>query len=351
MKLSVIIVNYNVKFFLEQCLRSVYKALEGIASEVIVVDNNSVDSSCQMIKNFFPDVILIENFQNVGYAKANNQAIKIAKGEYILLLNPDTIVQEDTFYKCIEFMDNTPDAGALGVKMIDGKGNFLPESKRSLPRPWVAFYKIFGLSSLFPRSKIFGQYHLSYLDKNEINKVEVLCGAFMFIRKEALDKAGLLDENFFMYGEDIDLSYRIILAGYNNYYFPKTTIIHYKGESTKKGSLNYVVMFYNAMIIFAKKYFSSSKYKIFSFLIHSAIYFRAFISALKRAFLKIILPLTDFIVIYLGYLFLKPFSESIKFEGGIHYPPLFINFIVPSYIFVWITALFFCGAYDKTLAC
>ena len=234
MQLSIIVVNYNVKDFLEQCLLSVENAIKGVAAEVIVVDNNSVDSSCQMVKERFPQFQLIENKQNTGFAVANNQAINISKGKYVLLLNPDTLVEEDTFTKVLSFMDKNDDAGGLGVKMIDGNGHFLPESKRALPTPKVAFYKIFGLSKLFPKSKKFGQYHLSFLDKDQNHEVEVLSGAFMLMRKETLDKVGLLDETFFMYGEDIDLSYRIILGGYKNYYFAETTIIHYKGEAQKK---------------------------------------------------------------------------------------------------------------------
>ena len=270
-RLSIVIVNYNVRFFLEQCLHSVEKAIKPGMAEIFVVDNNSLDGSCSMLEQKFPNVILIKNKENFGFSKANNQAIRIANGEFILLLNPDTVVEEDTFDKILDFMDKNEDAGSLGVKMIDGKGHFLPESKRALPTPWVSFYKIFGLSSLFPKSKKFGRYHLGYLDKNKIHEVEVLPGAFMLLRKKALDKAGLLDETFFMYGEDIDLSYRITLAGYKNYYYPDTTIIHYKGESTKKGSINYVLVFYQAMIIFANKHFSSRNARIFSFSIKSAI--------------------------------------------------------------------------------
>ena len=281
-KLSIIIVNYNVKHFIEQCLISVYNAISGIQAEVFVVDNNSVDGSCALIKEKFKGVNLIENKKNYGFSYANNQAIKEAKGEYILLLNPDTVVKEDSFEKCLAFMDKTPDSGGLTVKMIDGKGKFLPESKRALPTPKVAFYKIFGLSKLFPKSKRFARYHLGHLSNNEIHEIEIMPGAFMMLRKEALDKTGLLDEDYFMYGEDIDLSYRIIKAGYKNYYFPETTIIHYKGESTKKGSLNYVFIFYNAMIIFARKHFSNKNARLFSALINTAIYFRAFIAILNR---------------------------------------------------------------------
>jgi len=232
--ISVIIVNYNVKYFLEHCLHSVCKSLEGIEGEIIVIDNNSVDGSCQMIKEKFPQIHLIENKENVGFSKANNQGILISSGKYVLILNPDTVVQENTFHKCLSFMELHPKAGSLGVKMIDGTGNFLPESKRSLPTPFVSFCKIFGLSALLPKSRIFGRYHLGYLDNDKINKIEILSGAFMFIRKSVLDQVGMFDEAFFMYGEDIDLSYRILLAGYENYYFPDTTIIHYKGESKKR---------------------------------------------------------------------------------------------------------------------
>jgi O-antigen biosynthesis protein len=209
MKLSVIIVNYNVKYFLEQCLKSVFNSGKDIAMEVIVVDNNSVDDSVQMVKEKFPQVILIANKENTGFSKANNQAIKKSSGEYVLLLNPDTVVEDNTFIRIVDFMDKTPDAGGLGVKMIDGKGVFLPESKRGLPTPSVAFYKIFGLSTLFPPIQGIWKYHLGFLDNDKLHQVDVLSGAFMLLRRETLDKTGLLDETFFMYGEDIDLSYRI----------------------------------------------------------------------------------------------------------------------------------------------
>ena len=206
-----------------------------------------------MLREKFPEVRLMANNENVGFAVANNQAIRAAKGQYILLLNPDTVVEENTFDRCVTYLDEHPDAGGLGVKMLDGKGRFLPESKRALPTPPVAFYKIFGLSALFPHSRVFGRYHLGYLDKDKIHEVDVLSGAFMMLRREALDRVGLLDEDFFMYGEDIDLSYRITKGGYKNVYFPETRIIHYKGESTKKSSVNYVFVFYNAMVIFARR--------------------------------------------------------------------------------------------------
>jgi GT2 family glycosyltransferase len=315
-----------------------------------VVDNNSVDGSIKMLKEKFPNVFLIENKENFGFSKANNQAIHLAKGEYILLLNPDTVVEEDTFLKVITFMDSHPDAGGLGVKMIDGKGKFLPESKRGLPTPTVAFFKVFGLASMFPKSRLFGQYHLGYLDKEKIHKIDILAGAFMLLRKKTLEISGVLDETFFMYGEDIDLSYRILKAGYQNYYFPETRIIHYKGESTKKSSINYVLVFYNAMIIFARKHFSQKNAKIISFLIHLAIYLRAFVAIARRFFNKAFLPLADTALIYVGFYLIKNYWEkNILFPRGGHYPLEFITIAVPVYILIWLLSVYLSGGYDKPI--
>ena len=354
MDLSVVIVNYNVRYFLEQCLHAVQRAIErmkdaGYEAEVFVVDNNSVDGSVGMLRRKFTGITLIENRENAGFSKANNQAIARSSGRYVLLLNPDTVVEEDTFLLCIDFMESHPDAGALGVKMIDGKGAFLPESKRSLPTPEVSFYKMFGLSSLFPRSRRFGKYNLGYLDPDSTHIVDVLAGAFMFIRSATLEKTGYLDESFFMYGEDIDLSYRISRAGYLNYYFPGTTIIHYKGESTRKGSLNYVKMFYQAMIIFAAKHFSSRKARKFNFLINLAIYFRAALSLAKRFTGRIYRPLLDGIIIYLGYFFVLPFWEQVRFHTVDYYPSDFIRLMVPVYILIWLVSLYYSGAYDRPM--
>lgn len=345
-RISVIIVSYNVKFFLEQCLKSVYRAGKEIPMEVFVVDNNSADGSCVMVRKQFPDVKLIENTENTGFSRANNQAMRIATGEFHLILNPDTVVEESTFHKILDFMDNHPKAGALGVRMINGKGTFLPESKRALPTPWVSFYKVFGLAALFPRSRKFGQYHLGYLPQDEVNPVDILPGAFMLIRKSVLDKTGYFDESFFMYGEDIDLSYRILQAGYLNYYFPETTIIHYKGESTKKSSINYVLMFYQAMIIFATKHFSKSNARWFSFFIRLSVYFRAAISMVRRVVDRLFLPLADAVISYLGFLMINPTWESIKFPDGGHHPPEFLILFVPAYILIWLSAIYFSGGYD-----
>jgi GT2 family glycosyltransferase len=341
-RISVIIVNYNVEYFLEQCLNSVFDALHNINSEVFVVDNNSIDGSVEMVKQEFPQAHLIDNKNNAGFSKANNQAMRIAKGDYVLLLNPDTVVEEDTFQKCIDFMDQHPEGGGLGVRMIDGKGHFLPESKRGLPTPSVAFYKIFGFSRLFPKNKTFGKYHLGFLDEHETNEIEILSGAFMFMRKAALDKVGLLDEAFFMYGEDIDLSYRIIKGGYKNYYFPETQIIHYKGESTKKSSINYVFVFYRAMVIFAEKHFSQKKAKLFSFSINLAIYFRAGLALLNRFIKRIILPAIDFTTILLGLYFLTKLWSLESIDFPIH----IVKYALPGYALTWLLTNLYSGAYD-----
>jgi len=284
MKLSVIIVNYNVELYLQQCLLSVFQS-KNIDFEVFVVDNDSSDNSCRMVKEKFPLVKLIENKCNVGFAKANNQALVLAQGEYMLLLNPDTVVAEDTFENVCRFMDENPKAGGLGVKMLDGYGNFLPESKRGFPSPFVSFCKIFGLNGLFPKSKLFGKYHVRYFDENRLHTVDILAGAFMLIRTETLKKTGLLDEAFFMYGEDIDMSYRIALAGYKNYYLPER-IIHYKGESTQKDTLKYVKVFYESMLIFFKKYYKKSSF-LFTISIKFAIFFLAFLACLRRIFASV----------------------------------------------------------------
>ena len=347
MDISIIIVSFNVRYFLESCLYSVYKALTEAEGEVIVVDNNSVDGTIPMLTHKFPEVKLIANKENLGFAKACNQGIAIARGRYVLLLNPDTLIEETTLIRSIRFMDEHPDGGALGVKMIDGKGKFLPESKRALPTPLVAFYKIFGLARLFPASKTFNRYYLGHLDENETHPVEVLTGAFMMIRRSVLDKIGGMDEDYFMYGEDIDLSYRIMQAGYRNYYFPETTIVHYKGESTKKGSLNYVILFYKAMLIFAGKHFSPQRAGFISLLIRPAIYMRAAMSAGKRVVSVVLWPLLDIVLLYAGYLLLIPFWEQVKFHSTYYYPPEFRQIVVPAYILIWIIGIWFSGGYRK----
>ena len=347
-KLSVVIVNYNVCYFLEQALLSVRRAAEKLGQpvEVFVVDNNSADGSVAMVRARFPEVILIVNQDNPGFSKGNNQALRRATAQYQLLLNPDTVVEEDTFRACCDFMDAHPDCGGLGVKMLDGQGQFLPESKRGLPTPAVAFYKMFGLARLLPQSPTFGRYHLGFLDKDQTHEVAVLSGAFMMLRKAALDQVGLLDEDYFMYGEDIDLSYRLTRGGWKNYYFPGTRIIHYKGESTKRTSVNYVFVFYRAMVIFAEKHFAPGRAGLFSLLINAAIWLRAGAAVLERLVVRAAPLLLDAGLIWGGMYFLKTYWErNHKFVPG-NYPPQYMAVAVPAYILVWLTSAYLSGGYD-----
>jgi GT2 family glycosyltransferase len=288
MKLSILIVNYNVKYLLEQCLLSVFESNRRFDTEVIVVDNHSTDGSIEYLRPKFPEVIFIENKSNLGFSKANNQAYKLSKGEYVLLLNPDTLLGENTLTKVCDFMDTHSKAGAAGVKMLNGFGKFQPESKRGFPTPWASFCKTFGLARLFPQSRLFGKYNLKYLDENGVHQVDILVGAFMLLRRKVIEQTGLLDESFFMYGEDIDLSYRITKQGYNNYYLPYP-IIHYKGESMKKDDIKYVKIFYGAMYIFFKKHYPHYS-KFYSLFIKTGIYMRAAIAAVRRLMAKLIKP-------------------------------------------------------------
>ena len=353
MKLSVIIVSYNVEHFLAQCLISVERAIANFSDQtpsatsqidVFVVDNISVDGTCEMVKERFPWVSLIENSENVGFSKANNQAIHISNAEYVLLLNPDTVIQEDTFTKCISFADENPKLGGMGVPMFDGSGTYLPESKRGIPTPWASLCRISGLFRLAPKSKNLNNYYAGHLSADENHKIDVLSGAFMWMRKLTLDEVGVLDEDFFMYGEDIDLSWRIVKGGWENHYFTGTRIIHYKGESTKKGSLNYVSIFYKAMLIFAAKHFEGSQARSFNFLIRLAIYFRALISVLRRIVTRMAWPLLEGVFLQIGLFLLLSFYAN---YSGIQYDPYATNVAMVIYSSVWVFFLWVCGGYDK----
>lgn len=270
MKLSVVIVNYNVRLLLEECIKSVEKALDGIEGDIFVIDNNSSDGSVEYIRERFPKVHIIANKENLGFARANNQAIRMTDAEYILLLNPDTVVYENTLRGCLDFMDANPEAGGVGVRMLTREGKVAPESRRAVPTPWVAFLKMLGLTS---------RYYMSHLPWDKPGRIEVVSGAFCMLRHKALDQIGLLDEDFFMYGEDIDLSYRLLKGGWQNWYLPYD-IIHYKGESTQKSSFRYVHVFYQAMLIFFRKHYSHLSFLI-SLPIQTAIYFRAFMALMQ----------------------------------------------------------------------
>lgn len=282
MQLSVVILNYNVRYFLEQCILSVQEALLTLDAEIIVVDNNSSDDSCLMMKNKFPNIKLIQNDRNFGFPKGNNIGVQFASGKYICILNPDTVVAEDTFTKILAFAEEKQDLGIIGCKLIDGTGSFLPESKRGIPTPWVAFTKIFGLYKVFPKSRIFNRYYAQHLNKDQSGKVEILVGAFMFMKRDLYLELGGFDENCFMYADDIDLSYRALLKQKSNYYFHETTVLHYKGESTVKDE-KYMLRFQEAMNYFYQKHFKKSWFFTFFIQIGSFVFsfFKMFQAKIK----------------------------------------------------------------------
>ena len=280
LKLSVIIVNYNVKYYLDQCIRSVLRAFEEMntPAEIIVVDNHSADGSVDYLEQrypqkLFPMVRFVRSAHNLGFARANNIAIRQSRGEYVLLLNPDTIVGEDALKASVDFMDVHEDAGAVGVRMLGAQGRRAMESRRGLPTPMVSFFKMLGFCYRWPHHRLFGNYFMGYLPWDEPSQIEVVSGAYCMLRRKALDEVGLLDEDFFMYGEDIDLSYRVLKGGYHNYYLP-VDILHYKGESTQKSSFRYVHVFYEAMLIFFRKHYSGMTF-LLSLPIKTAIYAKA----------------------------------------------------------------------------
>ena len=318
--------------------------MDGIEGEIIVVDNASVDGTAQLVRQHFPGVRLIANQDNRGFAKANNQGIVLATGEHILLLNPDTIVSGDTFTTCLAFMESHQDAGAIGVKMLDGSGRFLPESKRGLPTLSASFMKMTGLYRLFPRSAKWNQYYQGQIGEQETARVDVLCGAFMFIRREALLKAGYLDEDFFMYGEDIDLSYRITQSGYFIYYLPETSIIHYKGESTRKSSLNYILTFYEAMLIFTQKHPEFSGQKV---LIKLAIYFHGLLQLIRQNVSRWWPVVLDCFLIGSSFFTVTKFWAHFRFGSSAYYQPEFYYFNIPLYTGIILLSLYLNGAYDK----
>lgn len=286
MTLSIIIVNYNVRHLLEKCLESVRIASGEIDSEIIVVDNNSTDGSREYFPKTFTNINYQYNNENLGFAKACNQGLRDSKGQFVLFLNPDTIVSQDCLQKCISFFNSHPEAGAVGVRMVDGNGKFLKESKRGFPSPTASFYKLFGLAGLFPKSKLFSQYYLGHLKENETHEIDVLSGAFMMIRNDVLKKIKGFDDSFFMYGEDIDISYRIKQEGYKKIYLGDITITHMKGKSTPL-DLKYVNSFYNAMIIFVKKHYSNNRSPVFLFILFTGIRFRKLLAILGYFIKKI----------------------------------------------------------------
>lgn len=338
--LSVIIVNYNVKAFLEQCLIAIDRASSGLNIEVFVVDNASVDGSQAMVRNKFPGVNLIENKTNVGFSTANNQAIGIAQGEYVLILNPDTLIQEDTLTVLKKYLDEHQDVGAVGCKLLNPDGSFQIASRRSFPTPWVAFCRIVGLSRLFPKSRLFGQYNVTYLDPDSEAEVDVLSGSLMMLRKSVLDLVGYFDEEYFMYGEDIDLSYRIKKAGWKIIYNPSTKAIHYKGESSKKSEFSIIARFYSTMLIFVRKHFEGRYSFLLRILLTAGIYVRATMAFLWQTVKNLAPPLFDLVIILASLIL----SMRIRFP---HYPLARFSVVLPIYAVVWMTSIYLFGAYQR----
>ena len=369
---SIIIVNYNVRAFLQQALHSVKRSIGTLSAEIIVVDNHSVDGSCAMVRREFPDVHLIANSENVGFAKANNQGIQCAKGRYLLILNPDTIVAEDTLSTLVAFLDTHPTAGAVGCQILNPDGSFAPESRRAFPTPATAFFRMIGLSRLFPRSRLIGRYNLGYLPRDRVAEIDALSGSCMMVRKAAIsyseaaygalnpteqrgaaeifpgdvinpDGAGIFDEGFFMYGEDLDWCYRIQQVGWKIFYTPDTSIIHYKGESTRKNQLRYVRLFYGAMIRFAEKHLSHRYPPIFLWLLRVAVVGRGCLSALVQAGRH--RATRDGILMFVV---MAALGLLRSLQMGVEFPGMFYWLIAPAFALITVSMIGILGGYQST---
>lgn len=348
MQVSIIIVNYNVRHFLEQCLHAVCHAIQGLSAEVLVIDNASTDASVEYLQPLFPQVQFMALQDNLGFAKANNHAAKLAKGQYLLFLNPDTLLAEDSIQQMLALMEAKPQAGALGVRMLDGAGQFLPESKRAFPELIPAFFKLTGFARLFPRSAFFNAYALGHLNENQNHPVDVLAGACMLVRRDLFQQLNGFEEQFFMYGEDIDLSYRIRQAGYQNWYCADTSIIHFKGESTRKGSSNYVQLFYKAMQQFVRKHYSGSKSALIVQGLQIAIVLRAGISLIKRFVTSIGMPLIDGLIIFSIFWLSKHYWETNIKQFPFERDQIII--LLPAFVLVYWLAAAFSGLYNRIYA-
>ena len=326
--ISIVIVNYNVKDHLDACISSIFKSNNNKYNlEIFIVDNNSIDGSSTLIRNKYPDVNFIDNDKNLGFSKANNIALKQVTGKYVLILNPDTILEEGTFEKLISFCEVNKDTGAISSKLIMANGKLDLACKRSFPSLGVALSRIIGLSKLFPKNKIFGKYNLTYLNENETHEVDAICGAFMFIPKTVLDKTGFFDEDYFMYGEDLDLCFRIKKNGYKIFYYPEVKTVHLKGESTRKSGLAFVNNFYGAMNIFVSKNLGGSV--ILTMILKLGVFYFSFFSYLKRVLKFIKLPVIDIILLYVS------FFISIKSRFDI-FPNSSYLLVITIYIAIWI---------------
>ena len=337
MNLSIIIVNYNVKEFLQNLIHSIHKAAQNLSYEIIIVDNASDDGSVDFIKEKFPDVKLFANQKNLGFSKANNIGLAESKGEYILLLNPDTIVSEDTFEKMISFFNETKDAGLAGCKILNSDGSLQLACRRSFPGPWTSFCKVSGLSNLFPKSKLFARYNLTYLDENKTYEVDAISGSFMMFPRKIYEEIGGLDEQFFMYGEDLDFCYRIQKYGQKVYYFHDTQIIHYKGESTKRSSLDETKIFYSAMHLFVKKHLSSSF--LVEFILRIAIGLREFIAFMASRKLILLAIILDFLLFDLSIYVAENFYKHSTTWLGFNKNHLLFIFIFPAFLNVFISSI------------
>jgi len=344
-KLSVIIVNYNVRPFLQQALTSVSRAVKGIDSEIIVVDNGSGDGSVQLVQREFPDVNLIRNTENVGFARANNQAIEIADGEVVALVNPDTLIREDTFKVCLDYLESHDDVGVVGCKILNPDGTLQLACRRSFPSPWVAFTKIAGLNALFPKSKIFGRYNLTYLDPDMITEVEAISGSFMVVKKKVIDQVGLLDERFFMYGEDLDWCYRIHKSGWKIIYLPDTEIIHYKGQSAKEAPFDSLRVFYNAMLLFVKKHMHGGLSILPQWILILGIWIRGAISMAVKWGGRFLVPAFDAVLLSIGMIFSILIRFSAVGRAGFYLSAY--SFVIPVYSAVWLISLAITGLYRK----
>lgn len=346
-QLSIIIVNYNVADFISLCLDSVSLAIKNISTEVIVVDNDSHDNSVEVIKKHFPFVQLIESDTNLGFSKANNLAYSKAKGKYIHFLNPDTVIPEDYYDTLIPFMENTPNVGAVGPRIVDGKGSFAPDSKKSFPSFWVSVSKVLGLSQVFSNSSFFNKYYAAHIDEYETAEVDILSGSTLLIKKEVIDDVnGAFDESYFMYCEDVDLCYRIQQAGYQNYYVPKVSMIHYKGESTKKLSYSYMKVFYTAHALFVKKYYPKNLGALYNFALKMVLGLRHLFNFGKMIFSLIKLFVLDSVLLSLTFLLTIYFW----FDSIVQLAPLSTSDVLPLlpiFVSLWLISLYLNGAYDK----
>ncbi len=339
--LSIIIVNYNVKEFLQQALLSLRKALEPFSHEIFVVDNASDDGSAVMIRREFPEVILISNDENLGFAVANNMALRRARGRYLVLLNPDTITRENTFVTLIDFLEKHPRTGMVGCKVLNPDGTLQLACRRSYPTPWVAVTRLTGLSYLFPKSRLFGQYNLTYLPENETSRVDAISGSFMMMRRETFEQVGLLDEDFFLYGEDLDWCLRTAEAGWDIHYVPDTQIVHFKGESSKRSRLDSLLVFYKSMALFVKKHLRKRYFFVTYYFLILAIWLRAALSFAQTAFERLTVPLVD-VLIMQGTLALALKIKFGSIDVWLDYLP--VNVI---YTTVWLLSLYFAGSHGR----